>query len=252
MTVSLEGRRIIVTGAGRNVGEAVAAELVARGARVAVVDLDPATAARTAAALNDRSPGSACAVACDVSDSADVARMVKEVRAALGGVDGLVNSVAITDRGRTVLTIGDDEWDRVLRISLTSVLYTVREVARTMVEDGAKGSIVNIGSTSGYQPRANAIAYPTAKAALLALNKSLALQLGHQGIRVNSVTPNKVGSPVGEAEERDRPRNNLVGRGCEPVDIAKAVAFVMSEDAGFVTGVDLVVDGGALVSMSMD
>lgn len=249
---NLEGRRIIVTGGGRNVGAEVALLLARRGAKVTVVDLDDATARASAAALNDAVPGSGFFVACDVSRSEQVDAMVSSAVEQMGGVDGLVNSVAITDRGRTILDITDEEWANVLQVTLSSTLYAVRAVANAMVARGARGSIVNIGSTSGYQPRGNAIAYPTAKAATLALTKSMARQLGTHGIRVNSVTPNKVGSPVGEADRRDRPIRNLIGRACEPSDIANAVAFILSDDAGFVTGIDMVVDGGALVSMDID
>ena len=249
---NLAGRHVIVTGGGRNVGAEVATELVRRGAKVTVVDLDDATANESAEALNAITPGGGFAIACDASNSADVDAMVASAAQQMGGLDGLVNSVAITDRGKTVLDITDEEWARVLQVTLTSNLYTVRAVARAMVAAGVGGSIVNIGSTSGYQPRANAIAYPTAKSASLALTKSMARQLGQHGIRVNVVTPNKVGSPVGEAERRERPINNLIGRACEPADIAQAVAFVLSSNAGFITGTDLLVDGGALVSMNID
>jgi|AntAceMinimDraft_1070359.scaffolds.fasta_scaffold21385_2 3-oxoacyl-[acyl-carrier protein] reductase len=249
---NLAGRHIIVTGAGRNVGAEVAAELARRGAKVAIVDLDAKTAAESAAAINAETPDAAVPMSCDVSNSSDVDRMVAEAAVRMGGLDGLVHSVAITDRGKTVLTIDDDEWDAVLKVTLYSTLYCSRAVGRKMVETGTKGTIVSIGSTSGYVPRGNAIAYPIAKSAGLALIKTMARQLGEHGIRVNSVTPNKVGSPVGEAELRHRPITNLIGRACEPADIAKAVAFVSSEEAGFITGIDIVVDGGALVSMSID
>lgn len=241
-----------MTGGGRNVGAEVAAELARRGAKVAIVDLDAQAAAESAEAINSEIPEAAVAIVCDVSDSADVDRMVSEAEVRMGRLDGLVHSVAITDRGKTALTIDDDEWDAVLKVTLYSTLYCSRAVARKMIEMGTKGTIVSIGSTSGYVPRGNAIAYPVAKSAGLALAKSLARQLGEHGIRVNSVTPNKVGSPVGESEPRNRPITNLIGRACEPADIAKAVAFVSSEDAGFITGTDIVVDGGALVSMSID
>jgi NAD(P)-dependent dehydrogenase (short-subunit alcohol dehydrogenase family) len=243
----------VVTGGGRNVGEAIALQLVEEGARVAVVDIDPAAAERTAKKLNALRPGSGVALTCDVSHPAEVQRMAGEAWEALGAVNILVNSVAITDRGRTILDLPDELWSRVLDISLGGTFLCCKYLAQRMVEAGNGGSIVNIGSTSGHQPRANALAYPTAKAALYGLSKSIALQLGEHRIRVNCVTPNKVGSPVGQAEEgRKRPLRNLVGRGCTPEDIAKAVAFMVSPDASFITGVDLVVDGGALVSASMD
>ena len=249
MTSDLDGRSVIVTGAGRNVGEAISKELVSRGARVAVVDLDKESAERVAKILNETRSGSAVALAADVSAPADVQRMVDDAWNALGTVDTLVNCVAITDRPTNVLELDDDRWDQVLRVTLSSAFYTTKYVARRMVASGTKGVIIHIGSTSGLFARRNAVAYPTAKAGVYALARSLALQLGKHGIRVNTVSPNKVGSPVGQAEEPgNRERKNLIGRACLPQDIANAVAFMVSEEASFVTGTDLLVDGGALIA----
>jgi NAD(P)-dependent dehydrogenase (short-subunit alcohol dehydrogenase family) len=249
MSSSFDGRTAIVTGAGRNVGEAIARELAARGARVAVVDIDREAAGRVAKIINDERPGAAIALAADVSAPSDVQQLVADAWAALGRVDTLVNCVAITDRPTTVLELPDDRWDQVMRVTLTSAFLVTKYFARRLVADGSGGVIIHIGSTSGHFARSNAVAYPTAKAGLYALTRSLALQLGGYGIRVNTVSPNKVGSPVGQADEpASRPRNNLLGRACTPQDIASAVAFIASEDAGFVTGTDLLVDGGALIA----
>jgi 3-oxoacyl-[acyl-carrier protein] reductase len=249
MSSSLEGRSVIVTGAGRNVGEAISRELIIRGARVAVVDIDADAATRVAKALNTERPGAAVPLSADVSSSGEVQRMVAGAWSGLGTVDTLVNCVAITDRPTTVLELDDDRWDQVLRITLSGAFLTTKYVARRLVEDGTKGVIIHIGSTSGSFARRNAIAYPTAKAGLYALTRSMALQLGGYGIRVNTVSPNKVGSPVGQAAEpANRPRNNLLGRACTPQDIANAVAFMASDEASFVTGTDLLVDGGALIA----
>lgn len=249
MSSSLDGRSVIVTGAGRNVGEAISRELVSRGARVAVVDLDKESADRVAKVLSAERSGSAVAVTADVSSAEDVQRMVNTAWDRLGPVDTLVNCVAITDRPANVLELSDDRWDQVLRVTLSSAFLTSKYVARRMVDNGTRGVIIHIGSTSGFFARRNAIAYPTAKAGLYALVRSLALQLGGYGIRVNTVSPNKVGSPVGQAEEpANRERKNLLGRACTPRDIANAVAFMVSEEASFVTGTDLLVDGGALIA----
>lgn len=249
MSSSLDGRSVIVTGAGRNVGEAVSKELAARGARVAVADLDEESADRVAKILNEERPGSAVALTADVSSPEDVQRMVDGAWGRLGPVDTLVNCVAITDRPANVLELADDRWDQVLRVTLTSAFLTTKYVARRMVDTGTRGVIIHIGSTSGFFARRNAIAYPTAKAGLYGLVRSMALQLGEYGIRVNTVSPNKVGSPVGQAEEpANRERKNLLGRACVPRDIANAVAFMVSEQASFVTGTDLLVDGGALIA----
>jgi 3-oxoacyl-[acyl-carrier protein] reductase len=249
MSASLGGRSVIVTGAGRNVGEAVSLELARRAARVAVVDIDAQAAGRVAGQLNGERPGSALALTADVSSPPDVQRMVAAAWDSLGRVDTLVNCVAITDRPSSVLELPDDRWEQVLRTTLTSAFLTSKYVARRMAGDGIHGVIIHIGSTSGLSARRNAIAYPTAKAGLYGLARSLALQLGSYGIRVNTVSPNKVGSPVGQATEpASRDRRNLLGRACTPQDVASAVAFLVSDEAGFVTGTDLLVDGGALIA----
>lgn len=249
MSSSLDGRSVIVTGAGRNVGEAISRELASRGARVAVADLDEGSASRVAKILNEERPGAAVALAADVSSAEDVRRMVDAAWDGLGPVDTLVNCVAITDRPTNVLELPDGTWDQVLRVTLTSAFLTTKYVAKRMVDSGTRGVIIHIGSTSGFFARRNAIAYPTAKAGLYGLARSLALQLGSYGIRVNTVSPNKVGSPVGQAEEpASRERKNLLGRACTPQDVANAVAFMVSDEASFVTGTDLLVDGGAVIA----
>jgi 3-oxoacyl-[acyl-carrier protein] reductase len=249
MSRRLAGRRAIVTGAGRNVGEAVAWRFAREGARVVVADIDPEAAARVAKAINEERPGSAVAVVCDVSSPEDVQRLVDTSWTELGSLDCLVNGVAITDRPATVLDLSDELWQRVLDITLTSAFLTTKYLAKRMVAEGSGGVIVHIGSTSGRFARKNALAYPTAKAALYGLVRSLALQLGGQGIRVNTVSPNKVGSPVGtDVEPADRARKNLLGRACTPEDIANAIAFMCSDEASFVTGTDLLVDGGAVIA----
>jgi NAD(P)-dependent dehydrogenase (short-subunit alcohol dehydrogenase family) len=239
----------VVTGAGRNVGAAVAGRFVRDGARVVVADIDFEAASRVAKALNDAHPGSAVPVAADVSSGADVTTLVDTSWAELGHVDTLVNCVAITDRPTTVLDLPDDLWRKVIDVSLTSAFLTTKYLAKRMVAERRGGVVVHIGSTSGQFARKNALAYPTAKAALYALVRSLAVQLGPHGIRVNTVSPNKVGSPVGtDVEPENRERRNLVGRACTPEDIAGAVAFMVGSEAGFITGTDLLVDGGALIS----
>lgn len=242
-----EDKVAIITGGGRNVGRAVARRFVDEGARVAVVDLDPGRGKGVADELDSLRPGSAEFIHADVSSSDEVQRMVGQAVDAFGSVDVLVNNVAITDRGNTVLDLDEDLWHRVLAVTLDSVFLCSKYVGRQMVAQGRGGAIVNIGSTSGHRGRRNATAYSAAKGAVVNLTRSLASQLGRYDIRVNAVTPNMVGSPVGQDEEpADRKRVNLLGRGAVPEDIANAVAFVASDQAGFVTAADVLVDGGSL------
>jgi len=245
--MGLEGKVAVVTGAGRNVGAAIAARMVRDGAKVAVVDLDEARARATVEKINAETPGAAEKFLCDVADKDSVATTMEAIADHFGRIDILVNNVAITDRGATVLDLDEDEWARVLQVTLTSVFLCTKYAGRKMAAGGRGGAVVNIGSTSGYRARPNALAYPAAKAAVINMTRSMAAQLAPHGIRVNSVTPNKVGSPVGHDEEpENRPRKNMLGRGCRPEDIAGAVAYMVSDDAGFVTSTDLVVDGGVL------
>jgi NAD(P)-dependent dehydrogenase (short-subunit alcohol dehydrogenase family) len=244
-----EGKVAVVTGGGRNVGQAIAHRLADEGAKVAVVDLDPGRGEATVAQVEGMHPGAARFFAADVADSASVQAMIAAVTGAFGGIDVLVNNVAITDRGTTVLDLDEDVWHRVMAVTLDSVFLCSKYAGRQMVAQGRGGAIVNIGSTSGHRGRTNATAYSAAKGAVVNLTRSLAAQLGPHGIRVNTVTPNKVGSPVGEdVEPADRARKNVLNRGAVPADIAAAVAFMASDEAAFVTAADLLVDGGSLHS----
>ena len=147
------------------------------------------------------------------------------------------------------LDLTEEEWDKVMAISLKSVFLCTKLVARMMVEQKRKGRIVNISSTSGHTGRSDATAYTAAKAGVLNLTRSLAVQPSAYGIRVNSVTPNRIGSPVGEdVVPENRFVRNLVGRRGTPKDIAAAVLFLCSEESDFITAADLLVDGGAMAS----
>ena len=241
----LEGKAAIVTGAGRNIGEEIARLFAREGARVAVVDMDEGRAETVAEAIR-AGGGEAIAVVCDVSDTGDVAAMVTAVTEAFDGVDILVNNVAVSDN-KNVFELTEDEWRRTIDVTLSSPFYVTKQVARWMVDNGRKGRIVNIGSTSGFKGRPTALAYTAAKSGVFNLTQSLAVQLAPYGIVVNQVSPNMTGSPVGKQEfDRNRKVNNLLGRPGEPEEQARAVLFFASEDASFVVGANLFVDGGTM------
>ncbi len=244
--MKLEGRVAIVTGAGRNIGEAVASLFAREGARVAIADMDRSRAGAVADRINASHPGAAMVHIGDVSLKEGAQGMIAAVVSRFGQVDVLVNNVAITDR-KTVLDLDEDEWDRVLRVTLTSVFLCSKYAARQMAKQGRGGNIVNMASTSGHRGRGNATAYTAAKGGVLNLTRSLAIQLAPHKIRVNSLTPNRIGSPVGEDTVRETGSvKNLIGRNGVPLDVAKAVLFLASDDAEFITAADLLVDGGAL------
>lgn len=242
----LDNKVAIITGAGRNIGEAIAKTLAAEGAGVAVVDLDKVRGEKVAGEINAVHKDRALPIVCDVSSAADVERMVQAVVRKWGGVDILVNNAAWTDH-KNIFDLTEEEWDKVFGITLKSVFFCTKYAARVMVDQKRKGKIINIASTSGHWGRPEATAYTTAKAGVLNLTRSLAVQLAPHGIRVNSVSPNRVGSPVGEdVDLPGRVVKNLAGRRGVPQDIANAVVFLASDESDFITAIDLPVDGGAL------
>jgi NAD(P)-dependent dehydrogenase (short-subunit alcohol dehydrogenase family) len=244
--MKLKDQVAIVSGAGRNIGEAICKLFVQEGAKVAVVDIDSERSNRVAAEINAAHPGKAIPVVCDVSSAGSVEKMVRLVEKEFGGMDILVNNAAWTDH-KTIFDITEEEWDRTMDVCLRSVWYCTRSVARAMIDQKRKGKIINIGSTSGHWGRKEATAYTTAKAGVLNLTRSLAVQLAPEGIRVNSISPNRIGSPVGEeVVPENRPVRNLAGRRGVPMDIAKAAVFLASDESDFIFAVDLPVDGGAL------
>ena len=236
----------IVTGAGRNIGEDISKLFAHEGASVAIVDIDQGRGSRVANEINALNPGRAISVACDVSSAASVEKMVQTVVQEFGGVDILVNNAAWTDH-KTLFDITEEEWDRVMNVCLRSVWYCTRFAARVMIDQKRKGRIINVASTSGHWGRREATAYTTAKAGVLNLTRSIAVQLAPEGIRVNSISPNRIGSPVGQDEvQPNRVVKNLAGRRGLPMDVAKAALFLVSDESEFIYAIDLPVDGGAL------
>lgn len=242
----LDNKVGIVTGAGRNIGEEIAKTFAAEGAKVAVVDFDKGRGERVVGEINAANQGRALSIVCDVSSATDVEKMVRTVAQKWGGVDILVNNAAWTDH-KNIFDLTEQEWDKVMGVTLKSVFFCTKFAARVMVDQKRKGRIINIASTSGHWGRPEATAYTTAKAGVLNLTRSLAVQLAPFGIRVNSISPNRIGSPVGEdVVPENRFVKNLVGRRGTPKDIASAVIFLASDESDFITAIDLPVDGGAL------
>lgn len=240
----LKDKVAIVTGAGRNIGEETAKLFVSEGAKVAVVDLDEVRGKRVADGINAANPGAAVYISANVADEDSVRKMIADTVAAFGRIDILVNNVAISDN-LNIRECTKADFDKTIAVTLTSQFLTCKWVGEQMIEQGDGGAIVNIGSTSGFRGRDSAIAYAAAKGGVANLVRAVAFQLAPYKIRVNSVVPNKIGSPVGQEEfDPTRPVPNLVGRAGNPDELAKAVLFMASDDASFIYGENLVVDGG--------
>lgn len=244
----LKGKVAIITGAGRNIGEETAKLLAAEGAKVAVVDLDEARAAKVSGDIKSAGCDAEPFVA-NVASEADIQQLVQSVSDTWGRIDILVNNVAISDN-KTILDISKEEWDRVIAVTLTGPFLMAKHVAKAMINQGTAGRIVNVGSTSGIYGRPRAIAYTAAKGGLMNLSRSMAQQLAKHNIRVTSVVPNKIGSPVGKDEfDPTRPVKNLRGRPGLPIDMARAILFLVSDESDFVVGTELYVDGGVTTMM---
>ena len=247
--MKLEGKVAVVTGAGRNIGEAIAKRLAGEGAKVAVVDLDGERANTVADAIKATGV-EAVAIAADVADEDAVKGLVKDTVAALGRIDILINNVAISDN-KHILEITKEEWDRVIHVTLGAPFLMGKYCAEQMVAQGSGGNIINVASTSGWRGRPRALAYTAAKGGVINLTRSMAVQLAPHDIRVNSISPNKIGSPVGKEDfDPTRPVRNLAGHAGEPEDMAGAVIFLVSDDSKFFWGEILFVDGGCMAMES--
>ncbi len=250
--MKLKDKVAIITGAGRNIGEDTARLFAKEGAKVAVVDLDKARAEKVAADIRAEA-GVAAAFVADVADEAQCEKLAEDVAAKLGRVDILVNNVAISDN-KKIMDLTLEEWNRVLSVTLTSPFLMGKAAARQMIKQGGGGVIVNLGSTSGYFGRNRALAYTAAKGGVANMTKSMAIQLAPFNIRCVLAVPNKIGSPVGKDEfDPTRPVVNLrQNRPGVPMDMAKVIAFLASDDADFINGTAVFVDGGVSSMMPGD
>jgi NAD(P)-dependent dehydrogenase (short-subunit alcohol dehydrogenase family) len=249
--MKLKDQVAIITGAGRNIGEDTAKLFASEGAKVAVVDNHQGRADKVAGEIV-KANGEAAGFVADVSSESDVAKLVADVTAKWGRIDILINNAAVSDN-KHILNCSKEDWDRVMAVTLTGPFLMSKYVAQQMIAQKSGGKIVNVGSTSGFFGRSRAIAYTTAKAGVANFTRSLAVQLAPHKIRVNCVVPNKIGSPVGKDEfDPARPVVNLAGRPGLPIDLARAILFLASDDSEFIVGDMMFVDGGLAAMMIGD
>jgi NAD(P)-dependent dehydrogenase (short-subunit alcohol dehydrogenase family) len=247
-----EGKRVIVTGGGSGIGRATVEAFLEEGARVAIFDVSRKGGEAVVNELRAKGFDPILFVG-DVSVSADVKRMVKGAVRKMGGVDVLFNNAGILVEG-TVTDVSEKDWDKIMGVNVKGVFLMSKEVVPIMLKQ-KKGVIVNNASCSGLVGDRNAIAYNTSKGAVVLLTKCLALDYAQKNIRANCVCPGEIETPMFHQEARSRKmpideyREELcayhpIGRLGVPREVANTVLFLASDDASFVTGAAVSVDGG--------
>lgn len=244
-----EGRRVLVTGGASGIGRATVLRLAAEGGSVAAADVQEHLLSKLA---EDAVPGSGPITSFrgDVGSEAGVIELVASSVSALGGLDVVVNAAGVLSFSHTH-ELSRGEWDRLLAINLTGTFLVCREALPHLVE--ARGNIVNIASTTAHAGQAWATAYSATKGGVLAMSRSMAVEYGKAGVRVNTVSPGAIDTPITAAfhlPEGGDPK--LVERAMPmgpfgtPDGVAAAIAYVASDEGAHMTGADLLIDGGTL------
>lgn len=247
----LADKTAIVTGAASGFGRGIAEAFAAEGAKVVVADIDTVRAEAVASAIGN---GAIAAVA-DVSKRDDVARLVDTTVRAFGGLDIVVNNAGVTHRNQSLMTVTEDEFDRIYAINVKSIyLMTLATVPE--LEKRGGGSIINTASTAGLRPRPGLTWYNGSKGAVITLTKSMAVELAPKNIRVNAINPvigetgllEEFMGTADTAENRARFLAGIpLGRMSKPSDIANAALFLADPTSHFITGIAIEVDGGRCI-----
>ncbi|MGD9668993.1 MAG: SDR family oxidoreductase [Hyphomicrobiaceae bacterium] len=247
----LDGRIAIVTGGASGFGRGIAEAFAREGARVIVADLNGAAAAEVAQSLGN----GALAVEADVTRRSDVQQMVAAADEVFGGLDILVNNAGFTHKNQSLMTVSEEEFDRIYEVNVKSIYLTTLAVVPVMEKRGG-GVIINTASTAGVRPRPGLTWYNGSKGAVITLTKSMAVELAPRKIRVNAINP--VIGETGMLEQfmgmPDTPANRAkflstipLGRMSSPADIANAALFLAEPSSNFITGVAIEVDGGRCI-----
>lgn len=247
----LAGKVAIVTGAGSGFGRGIAEAFAEEGAKVIVADVHATRAADVAAGIGTR----AVPVTVDVTVKSHVEQMMRAAMSAFGGIDILVNNAGITHKNQSLMTVSEDEFDRIYAVNVKSIYLTTLAVVPEMEKRGG-GSIINTASTAGLRPRPGLTWYNGSKGAVITLTKSMAAELAPRNIRVNAINPvigetgmleEFMGAPD-TAENRARFLAGIpLGRMSKPSDIANAAVFLADPASSFVTGIAIEVDGGRCI-----
>jgi 3-oxoacyl-[acyl-carrier protein] reductase len=244
--MSLEGEIALVTGASRGIGKAIAQELAANGATV----VGTATSEKGAEAISEYLGDKGQGMVLNVTDPESITAVIDAIAEQLGPVGILVNNAGIT-RDNLMMRLKDDDWDAIIDTNLTSVFRLSKAVLRGMMK-ARKGRIINIGSVVGSTGNPGQTNYAAAKAGILGFSKAMAREVGSRGITVNNVAPGFIDTDMTRElseEQRDALKASIpLNRLGEPTEIAKAVAFLASPDAAYITGETLHVNGGMFMS----
>ncbi len=252
----LGGKVAIVTGAGSGIGRAIALEFAREGARVVVAELDTAPCHQSTKTLLEAG-GEAIAMQTDVSNDASARRLVETTVTQFGPPDVLVNNAAIMPMGAVTDTTQDD-WDRVMAVNVRGIFHCSRHVISEMKKSKRGGSIINLGSVTAIVGTPGIAAYTASKGAVVALTRQMAIDYAADAIRVNSVSPGTVDTPmlaraVALSDDQAKARAGFdaihpIGRVGTPKEIARAAVFLASDESSFVTGSNLMIDGGYTVA----
>ena len=247
--MQLTGKTAIVTGGSRGIGRAAALTLAEAGADVAVIYAGNTAAAEETVRLIEEKGRKGLAIQCDVADEAAVTAMVKDVKKELGRIDILVNNAGITRDG-LLMIMKEADWQAVLDTNLTGAFHCTKAVTRLMMKQRS-GSIINITSVVGETGNAGQANYVAAKAGLIGFTKSVAKELASRNIRCNAIAPGCIETDMtavlGEDTVDAMIKTIPMGRVAQPEEVAKAVLFLASDDASYITGQTLNVDGGMVM-----
>lgn len=248
---------VIVTGGGSGLGRAACLRLAAEGAKLGVLDLRLEAAEAVAAELNEQYPGSALAIEADVTNGEAVAAGVASAVAHFGSLYGIVNCAGIALGEGGVVECSEGAWDKMMDVNVKSIFLTGKYGIPEILKAGG-GSIVNIASVFGFVVNKDECAYAASKGAVINLTRQMALQHATEGLRVNAICPADADTPLIsnllgkegaalEAAKAELAEPIPMGHLTRPEDVAAAIAYLLSSDSSFITGVSLPVDGGFLV-----